>query len=313
MPLRIRGGIFLTCNLIPEKSFYFFPLYVNNPSRIRLYCNHPIDYNIIIMKEFIVFSSLDAISYRFGVSAGNRLEWEGRMVVSAGKESLVLTCQKPKELVVSTFGMIPCWSKESRRWLFARGEGKKNPANEPHFTGSKAIFMNPAFRKPLFRQRCAVPADALVIWNRNQPWLVYLRDKQRPFAMAGVYDIWADPGTRAEHHSFALITVPGNGLIRQLSSDRMPVILPPGGETSWLRESCSLTEILSMLQMYPAEKMNAHPVSDAIFNADRITAGMLRPVADKALREHDLKQLPQRYYHSRPRLMGNFSKPSNTS
>ena len=265
------------------------------------------------MKEFIIFSSLDTISNRFGVSAGARLEWDNRILVSEGRESLILTPQNPRELVVSTFGMIPSWSKQSRRWIYARGEGNKNPGNDPHFTGSKAIFMNRVFRKPLFQQRCAVLADALVGWHKNQPWLIYLRDKQRPFAMAGVYDIWINPATRAEHHTFALITVPGNGLLRQLSSDRMPVILPAGSETNWLRESCSLTEILAMLQMYPTEKMNAHPISKEMFEAERITVRMLLPVADKICQEQELKQLPQRYYHSRPRLMGNYSKPGNTS
>lgn len=265
------------------------------------------------MKEFIIFSSLDSISNRFGVSAGARLEWDSITLVSEGRTALVLTQQKPRELAVSAFGLIPGWSKQPRRWLYARAEGNKNPANDAHFTGSKAIFMNPVFRKPLFRQRCAVVSDALVIWHQKQPWLVYLRERQRPFVMAGVYDIWVDPGTRAEHHTFALITVPGNSLMRQLSSCRMPVILPPGGETSWLRESCSLTEILSMLQIYPADKMNAHPVAIEIFTTDRITSGMLVPVADKACQESEPKKLPQRYYHSRPRLMGNFSKPGNLS
>lgn len=258
---------------------------------------------------YLLLSKLEAIAHRFGVSAGYRLEWDGNRMVSEGTESLILTQQHPKELVMSIWGMIPAWSKQKVNYLMARAEGKKNPHDDPHFSGSKAIFMHPAFKRPLFTRRCAIIADAYVELDHvKQPWLVYLRERQRPFAMAGLYDIWIDPVTRAEHHSFALITVPGNALSRELSSTRMPVILPRGRETDWLKEHRSLTDILGMLRMYPVEKMNAYPVSPEILTANEIMPEMLKPIGDRLYHEQELKRLPQRFYLSRPRLIGKSGK-----
>ena len=258
-----------------------------------------------MFKEYLLVSNIETITHRFGVTAGTRLEWDGNRMVSEGEESLILTQQHPKELVMSTWGMIPSWSKHKASYLVARAEGKKNPHDDPQYAGSKAIFMHPAFKRPLFTQRCAIIADAYIEWDRGkQPWLVYLRDRQRPFAMAGLYDVWMDPDTRVGHHTFTLITVPGNSLSHTLSSTRMPVILPRGKETDWLKDHRSLTDLLAMLRTYPAEKMNAYPVSPEIFVTSDLSPEQLRPIGDRMYMEQDLKMLPQRFYLSRPRLIG---------
>lgn len=262
-----------------------------------------------MFREYLLFSKLEAITHRFGVSAGSRLEWDGHRMVSEGTESLILTQQHPKELVMSTWGMIPSWSKCKISYPLARAEGRKNHHDDPQYSGSKAIFMHPAFKRPLFTQRCAIIADAYVeLDHAKKPWLVYLSDRQRPFAMAGLYDIWIDPVARAEHHTFALITVPGNALSWELSSTRMPVILPRGRETDWLKDHRSLTDLLGMLRIYPAEKMNAYPLSPTLFTSNRVSPEMLRPAGDRLYQEQDLKQLPQRFYLSRPRLIGKSGK-----
>ncbi len=258
---------------------------------------------------YFLLSKLETIAHRFGVSARPRLEWDGNRMVSEGTESLILTQQHPKELVMSTWGMIPSWSKQKVSYLMARAEGKKNPHDDPQYSRSKAIFMQPAFKRPLFTRRCAIIADAYVESDHaKQPWLVYLRDRQRPFAMAGLYDIWIDPVTRAEHHTFTLITVPGNALSRELSSTRMPVILPRGRETDWLKDHRSLTDILGMLRIYPVEKMNAYPLSSALFTSTQVSPDMMLPAGDRLYLEQELKQLPQRFYLSRPRLIGKSGK-----
>lgn len=260
-------------------------------------------------KEYLLVSNIETIAHRFGVAVAPRLEWDGNRVVSVAKESLILAQLNPKELVLSTWGMIPFWSKQKVSYQVARAEGKKNPLDDPQYSGSKAIFMHPAFKRPLFTQRCAIIADAYIEWDKGkQPWLVYLRDRQRPFAMAGLYDVWMDPVTRAEHHTFTLITIPGNALSRTLSSTRMPVILPRGKETDWLKDHRSLTDLLGMLRTYPAEKMNAYPVSPAIFLSSEVSPELLRPTGDRLYMEQDLKKLPQRFYLSRPRLIGKTGK-----
>jgi hypothetical protein len=65
------------------------------------------------------------------------------------------------------FGYTPAGVKEPWDLLHARAEGGKNRRNDPLYSGSPAIFMKSAFKKPLFRQRCVVIADAL--WFGRQP------------------------------------------------------------------------------------------------------------------------------------------------
>ena len=52
----------------------------------------------------------------------------------------------------------------------------------------------------------------------NKPYFVYLRDKQRPFSFAGIWDTWEDEDFQ-DHHSFAIITVPANALLRKIGHD----------------------------------------------------------------------------------------------
>jgi hypothetical protein len=59
-----------------------------------------------------------------------------------------------------------------------------------------------------------------------------------------------------------------------------------------------------MLRTYPAEKMNAYPVSPEIFVTSDLSPEQLRPIGDRMYMEQDLKMLPQRFYLSRPRLIG---------
>jgi putative SOS response-associated peptidase YedK len=181
-------------------------------------------------RKFILASSLETTEKTFNVVGPTYLEWNPKIVVSPGDETLIITQQNPKELALSKFGMTPAWAKQSINLINARAEGNKNPDNNPLYTGSKSIFLKPAFKKPLISQRCTVIADAFIEWSSitKQPFLVYLRGHERPFGIAGLYDAWINPDTKAELHSFTIITVPGNSLIHQLPASRMPVIIPKG-------------------------------------------------------------------------------------
>ena len=247
----------------------------------------------------ILASSLETIEKRFSVVAHTRLEWTPRIVVFPGDETLIITQQEPKQLTLSAFGMTPAWSKQSLNLINARAEGNKNSENDPAYIGSKAILMKPAFKRPLAARRCIVIADAFVEWSPTNklPYLVFIRNNERPFGIAGLYDIWINPDTRAEHHSFAIITVPGNPLIHQLSATRMPVIIPKGKETDWLRPSNHLTTILGMLEIFPSEKMNAYPVSKEIEIPGQHTVKVLKPVGNRVYHETNPKLITQGHYH----------------
>jgi putative SOS response-associated peptidase YedK len=113
-------------------------------------------------RKFILGSKLETIEKTLSVVAPIYLEWSPKIVVSPGDETLIITQQNPKELTLSRFGMTPTWAKQTMSLINARTEENKNIDNNPLFTGSKAIFLKPAFKKPLFSQRCIVIADAFI-------------------------------------------------------------------------------------------------------------------------------------------------------
>jgi putative SOS response-associated peptidase YedK len=248
--------------------------------------------------KFVLASSLETIEKRFTVRVPGRLEWVPQVVVSRGDETLVITQQEPRELALMRFGYTPAGVKEPWDLLHARAEGGKNRRNDPLYSGSPAIFMKSAFKKPLFRQRCVVIADAFVVWPAagKQPWLVYLKDRERPFGMAGVYDVWIHPVTKAEIRGFALISVPGNDLIHRLPAARMPVIIPRGRELPWLRSSSHLSDILGMLSIFPAEKMNAYPLSPGFDQNPPLAGNSLKPAGERIYSETERKILPVRHW-----------------
>lgn len=127
--------------------------------------------------------------------------------------------------------MTPFFSKEPLNLINARAQGDKNRDNNPNYKGSKAIFLKTAFNKPIQSQRCLVIADAYYEWSdQNKPYLVYLQNKTRPFAFAGLYDQWKNPASGEIDYSFAIITPTTNPLLQSIGVRRMPVILSRSNE-----------------------------------------------------------------------------------
>jgi putative SOS response-associated peptidase YedK len=251
-------------------------------------------------RKYIFASNIEAIESHFGAKASNQLEWDPPIIVNPGDETLIITSDNPGELSLSIFGMTPSWAKSRMQLINARAEGDKNPENKLEFRGSIAIFLKPAFKKPLFSRRCIVIADAFIDWSSGifpKPYLFYLREHKHPLGFAGLYDIWTDPATRAQIHSFAIITVAANSLIRGIQSSRMPMILPYGQESRWLKQTLSLAEILCMLNIHPSKQMNGYPLSSKIDQPGPYSKEILVLQGPKLLSEDQSPPLPRQSYY----------------
>ncbi len=273
------------------------------------------DHILIMAQRIVLCGKPDELEKRFSAVAGPRLTWEPFRIAAPGGESVILTQRNPKEFSLAEFGMTPSWAGRGMNLTHARAEGSKNQGNDPSYSGSKAIFMKPAFKRPLFNQRCVVVADAFLEWSAvtRQYYLVYLRNRERPFGMAGVYDVWVDPVTRAEHLGFALITVPGNSLMQKIQTFRMPVILPRGKEREWLRPSCHLSDILALLEPLAAERMNAYPVGVSPEERGPLRANDLWPAGERLVPESDYQPFPMRRYGHKTGSAGATSRSSGPS
>jgi putative SOS response-associated peptidase YedK len=256
--------------------------------------------------KYILVSSLEVIEKRFNVKQLPGLaEIPKSFAISGGDYSYVIV--DPNSVQIFQYGMIPHFALLPLNFTTARSEGIKNKADDPGYNGSKAIFLQHEFMKPIFSQRCVIVADAFYEWSdTNQPYLVYLQNKISPIGFAGIYDTWQNPVTREVITSFAIITTTANDMLQKFGAKRMPVILPPQYETNWLKSTMHLSEILRYLVRFPSEKMNAYPVSDSVTLGEVDDASLVMPIGERLQVEDTPMPAVRRYHYHK-------SKPTSST
>ena len=100
---------------------------------------------------------------------------------------------------------------------------------------AETVASKPYFRQAFRTKRCLVLADGFYEWQRTGqgkvPYRIALKTGE-PFAFAGIWSMGHD-GQRRPWSSFAILTTEANRLVAQIHN-RMPVILPPEDEATWL-------------------------------------------------------------------------------
>lgn len=170
------------------------------------------------------------------------------------------------------WGLIPSWAKETaigNRLINARAE---------------TLLEKPSFRGAFRYRRCLIPASGFYEWQRQagrtarQP--MYIRLKSTPvFAFGGLWERWQG-ADGSEILSCTIITTPPNALVATIH-DRMPLILPPEAYELWLTPGAApLNELQALLRPYPADEMEAYPVSPLVNDPRRDEPACIRPLPD---------------------------------
>ena len=222
--------------------------------------------------HYILSTSPVAIESRFGVVA--RLltrDYLNNYNISPGHYAPVITNEKPHEIQLFRYGLTPFWAKSDMLLPTARSEGDHNLNDDPTFRGASGIILKKAFRKPIRSQRCILIASAFIeginTFGKSQPYVVYLRNHQNPFPIAGIWDTWLSPSGDIIN-SFSIITTTANNLLQKIGCCRMPVILTYGQAKKWINPATELTTITQMLKKYDSNLMNAYPINPAIINSN---------------------------------------------
>lgn len=160
-----------------------------------------------------------------------------------------------REFTELKWGLVPSWAKDS-----SIGHTLINARCE-------TVADKPSFRHAFQQQRCLVFADGFYEWKREgktkQPYYIRLKNGQ-PFAFAGLWERWEKQEPALE--TCAIITTSPNALMESLHN-RMPVILPESAYASWLNPRLHNTMYLGgLLEPYPADEMEAYPVSPIVNN-----------------------------------------------
>ena len=158
------------------------------------------------------------------------------------------------ECVELKWGLVPSWAKDpsiGHKMINVRAE---------------TVAEKPSFRKAFQQRRCLILADGFYEWKSEgkakQPYYIHFAD-HRPFAFAGLWERWARSGD-APLESCAVITTGPNALLETIHQ-RMPVILDPQNYADWLGSTKpDVSTLNAIFQPYPAESLEAYPVSPLV-------------------------------------------------
>jgi putative SOS response-associated peptidase YedK len=244
--------------------------------------------------RYVLVQKVEVIEKRFNVKAPEGFDYIPNYNIVPGSLAAVITNENPRQLDLMRFGMTPFWAKKPVLLINARVEGDHNPDDNPDYSGAKGIITKPSFRKPIRSQRCLVLADCFIEGTTKEklskPFVVYLKEGERPFAFAGIWDTWVNPETSEVIRSFAIITTVANELIRMIPHHRCPVILPRSHEQAWINNDIPLSDVTGMLRPYPAELMNAYPIDPAIKNPRAKGPQLLKPIGQRLTPEYDTRK-----------------------
>jgi len=169
------------------------------------------------------------------------------------------------------WGLIPMWAKDpaiGNRLINARGE---------------TLAEKPAFRGSLKYKRCLILADGFYEWKgapgrkTKTPFFIHMKDR-KPFAFAGLWDSWNAPDGSLVKSCTIITTMPNE--LTAIIHNRMPVILHPRDYAKWLDPQPQTPDQLKpLIKPFPAEFMNAYPVSQLVNTPANDTPELVLPVS----------------------------------
>ncbi len=167
------------------------------------------------------------------------------------------------------WGLVPPWADSPER-----GPRPINARAETLLT--KRVFAD-AMQSG---HRCLVPVSGFFEFKSSpegkHPYLLTAPDGF-PLAMAGLWSRWSRAGGEPVV-TFAIITTAANEDVAPLH-DRMPAILRPEDEADWLDPDNHDTAFLAhLLGPYPAEAMEAYPVSTEVNKVENVGERLIAPV-----------------------------------
>lgn len=180
-----------------------------------------------------------------------------------------------REINLVRWGLVPSWAKDIKvgyRMINARSE---------------TAATNGAFKHAFRRRRCLVPVSGFYEWKKLEPEKArgkklphYIRVVDSPgdvFALAGLWEHWQDPAGN-ELESCTILTCAPNELMADLH-DRMPVILDPADYGRWLDPGAQdPANIADLMRPFPADRMEAWPVGQAVGSVKNDGPGLTEPV-----------------------------------
>jgi len=159
-------------------------------------------------------------------------------------------------------------------------EFAKNKPVSPKFINARAetIAEKASFKIAFQKRRCLIPADGFFEWKQlgkksKVPHRFTLAN-DKIFSFAGIWEEYENENGEIKH-TFLILTTSPNELVATIH-DRMPVILTPEAEKTWLSKYATEKELLNTLQPFSADEMVTYPVSTQVNQIDNDNPSLLR-------------------------------------
>ena len=135
--------------------------------------------------------------------------------------------------------------------------GFESPRGRHLMARGETVAALPTFKEGFRARRCLILAhgfyDSEDMGRWKQPWHLHLKDDEL-MAFAGLWE------ARRGAENFTIISSPANAVVSRVI-DRMPVILPQPLWRPWLDSGARPADLQAMLRPFPAELMEAYPVT----------------------------------------------------
>lgn len=180
-----------------------------------------------------------------------------------------------RELSLLKWGLIPSWAKDPKigsTLINARAD---------------TVATKPSFRSAFRKRRCLIAVDGFYEWQAvpgqkaKQPYLISVKDAPA-FAFAGLTEHWTSPeGTPVD--TCTIITTTANSLMQSIHN-RMPVILDRADYDRWLDpKNQDPQEVFPLLTQFPADRMQAVPVSTRVNSPRNESPECIVPLAGRSV------------------------------
>ena len=201
-------------------------------------------------------------------------------IISGGDKAWVITSRSPDTLQSMKFGYTSEFSKKRIDLLNMRTDHVRLEEDEQEYDRLMRVI-KPEFAASFSSYRCAVLVDAFIATSPdNNNYVIHMQNKERPFAIAGIYANWLNPETNLYDTGFCIITVASNPMLGRIGVEHMPVILTPQNVTKWLDLRQDRRVYLPLIHTFPDDLMNGYPVSGKVFSPN-LTNDILQPIGQK--------------------------------
>src|SRR5687767_9232670 len=207
--------------------------------------------------RYTLRTKLNLLLSQFAAELAEGIEERPRYNICPGEKeaqaTIVRLMEGKRQLTRVHWPFVPSWETSTKL--------KYNTINAK----AETVATSKAYRAAYRKRRCLVLADAYVEWKEvgtgkareRQPYL-YEVDEGRPFAMAGLWDVWRGAPDAPPYESCTIVITQGNEATLPVHEKGMPVILHEEDYADWLAGE----EI--PLVSFPADRMRVRRTSTYI-------------------------------------------------